>query len=64
VFKIAAFRIDASVKTSSPLRYSAKCRVNHSLVKSHADMMHWLSSYKAMVDQWANRMWCYQNNKQ
>jgi len=30
VFKVAAFRRDASAKTSSPL---LDCRVNHSLVK-------------------------------
>jgi len=30
VFKVAAFRLDASAKTSSPL---PDCRVNHSLVK-------------------------------
>ena len=30
VFKVAAFRLDASVKTSLPL---PDCRVNHTLVK-------------------------------
>jgi len=30
VFKVAAFRLDASVKTSSPL---LNCCVNHSLAK-------------------------------
>jgi len=30
VFKVSAFRFDASVQTSSPL---LDCRVNHSLVK-------------------------------
>jgi len=37
VFKVAAFGLYASMKTSSPL---LNCRVNHSLVKvSHADTM-------------------------
>jgi len=68
VFKVEAFRFDASVKTSSPL---LDCRVNHWLVTfipcRPADAMHWRSSYKVKVALWkafwANCLWCYQNNK-
>jgi len=51
VFKVAVFRFDASVKTSSPL---LDCRVNHSLVEfvAYTDTMDAVvTTYKVKVAQ-------------
>jgi len=63
VFKVAAFRFDARVR-----HCMTPVSVTRWSTSSHADRMHWCSSYKVKVAPWksfwANCVWCYQDNKQ